>query len=235
MTQPTGSAASDENAERPSASTPSPPASDAIVVEVRADLDLPGETGRQSKIFAVWVSCLFLAVVLSSIAASRAGDSSNDRIRTDAELAQKRVARARVGIPVGFFLPAVWSYLIHLRHRRGGGHARGIFIDVTHGGELRIWGRGYGSRVAIDEVDERFVDVYTGRLGAWRQLRLRVRAKSSARGTVNELEIATQALKSDLERDLRAEGGEGDCIELTREDYFRIRDAVFAHLNSKKA
>lgn len=235
MTQPTGSAAPDENAERPSVSAPSSPASDAIVVEVRSDLDLPGETARQSKIFAVWVTCLFLAVVLSSIAASRVGDSSDDRIRTDAELAQKRVARARVGIPVGLLLPAVWSYLIHVRHRRGGGHARGIFVDVTEGGELRIWGRGYGSRVAIDEVDERFVDVYTGRLGAWRQLRLRVRAKSSARGTVHELEIATPALKSDLDRDLRAEGGEGDCVELTREDFLRIREAVFAHLERNKS
>ena len=111
---------------------------DGIVVEARADLDLPGETARQTKIFATWVLCLFLAVVLSSIAASRAGGDSSRLVRTDAELAEKRMARVRVGLPVGLLVPAVLSWIIHHRHRRGGGHARGIYVDVTADGELRV-------------------------------------------------------------------------------------------------
>ncbi len=203
---------------------------DGIVLEARADLDLPGETARQTKIFATWVLCLFLAVVLSSIAASRAGGDSSRLVRTDAELAEKRMARVRVGLPVGLLVPAVLSWIIHHRHRRGGGHARGIYVDVTEDGELRIWGRGYGSRVAIEggEVLERLVDVYAGRLGAWRQRRLKVRAKGSRRGSVSELEIATVAVQGDMDLGLRVDGGEGDCVELTREDFLRVRDAVLA-------
>lgn len=203
---------------------------DGIVVEARADLDLPGETARQTKIFATWLLCLFLAVVLSSIAASRAGGDSSRLVRTDAELAEKRMARVRVGLPVGLLVPAVLSWIIHHRHRRGGGHARGIYVDVTADGELRIWGRGYGSRVAIEgaEVVERLVDVYAGRLGAWRQRRLKVRARGSGRGSVSELEIATAAVQGDMDLGLRVDGGEGDCVELTRDDFLRVRDAVLA-------
>ena len=50
---------------------PSPPSlsessEDGVILEVRADLDVPGETGRQAKIFVVWLACLTLAVILSS-------------------------------------------------------------------------------------------------------------------------------------------------------------------------
>ena len=208
-------------------------ASDSIVLEARADLDLPGETGRQTKIFAVWVLCLGLALILSSIAASRVDDESSPAFRTEAELAQKRAARVRVGLPVGLLLPAILTWIIHHRHRRGGGHARGIYVDVTAGGELRIWGRGYGARVAIEggEVIERLVDVYAGRLGAWRQRRLKVRTRKAARGTVEELEIATLAAPSDMDLGLKIEGGEGDCVELVREDFLRVREAVLAARN----
>lgn len=197
---------------------------------MRADLDLPGETGRQTKIFATWVVCLFAAIVLSSIAASRAGEGGG-MFRTDEELAQKRAARVRVGLPVGLFLPAFFTWVIHFRHRRGGGHARGISVDVTAGGELRIWGRGYGSRVTLEgaEVIERLVDVYAGRLGVWRQRRLKVRAKASGRGGGSgEIEIATRAIPDDVKLELKHEGGEGDCVELTREDYLRVRELVMA-------
>ncbi len=205
-------------------------ASDALVLEVRADLDLPGETARQTKIFAAWVLCLLLALILSSVAASRAGEDGSRAHRTEAELAEKRAARARVGLPVGLLLPALLSWIIHLRHRRGGGHARGITVDVTEGGELRIWGRGYGARVTIEggEIAERLVDVYAGRLGAWRQRRLKVRMRKAARGTVEEIEIATPATRADTELGLRVEGGEGDCVELAREDFLRLREAVVA-------
>ncbi len=207
-------------------------ASDRIVVEARAELDLPGETARQTKIFAIWILCLGLALILSSIAASRAGEDGSRAFRTEAELAEKRAARARVGLPVGLLLPAVLSWIVHHRHRRGGGYSRGIYVDVTAGGELRIWGRGYGSRVAVEggEVIERFVDVYAGRLGAWRQRRLKVRMRKAARGTVEEIEIATAAAQSDMDLGLKVEGGEGDCVELGREDFLRVREAVFAAL-----
>jgi hypothetical protein len=204
---------------------------DDIVLEVLAELDLPGETARQTKIFATWFLCLVLAIVLSSIAASRASASVGAGLHyTDAELAMRRAARVRVGLPVGLLVPAVLSWIIHHRHRRGGGHARGIFVDVTTDGELRIWGRGYGSRVALGgaDVTERLVDMYAGRLGAWRQRRLKVRAKAPARGAVQEIEIAAVALRSDSELGLRLEGGEGDCVELSRDDFMRVREAVLA-------
>src|SRR5437763_1551099 len=101
---------------------------DDIVLEVRGDLDLPGETARQTKIFAAWITCLLLAIVVSSIAASRAGDPGGTGLRyTDEELAAKRAARVRVGLPIGLLLPAAITWIVHHRHRRGGGHARGIF------------------------------------------------------------------------------------------------------------
>lgn len=204
------------------------------VLEVRADLDLPGETARQTKIFAAWLACLVLAIALSSIAASRAGEGGTSMFRTEEELAEKRLARVRVGLPVGLLVPAVLSLAIHLWHRRGGGHARGIYVDVTSDGELRIWGRGYGSRVALEgaQVVERLVDVFAGRLGAWRQRRLKVRARSSSRGTVAELELATRAHPDDASLGLKHEGGEGDCVELAREDFLRVREAVLAAISS---
>ncbi len=210
---------------------------DAILIEARGDLDLPGETGRQTKIFVAWFGCLVLALILSSIAASRVGhddDGVARMFRTEAELAEKRAARVRIGLPVGLLLPAILTWIIHFRHRRGGGHARGIYVDVTHGGEFRIWGRGYGSRVTIRgaQVQERLVDVYAGRLGAWRQRRLKVLAAKAVQGSLSEIEIATPAIQSDLDLGLRAEGGEGDCVELSREDFLRLRDSVFA---AKKA
>lgn len=204
--------------------------SDRSLVEVRASLDLPGETGRQTKIFGAWLACLFAAVVLSSVAASRVGESGDVMFRTEEELTEKRAARVRVGFPVGVLLPAVMTWLIHLRHRRGGGHARGIFVDVTSGRELRIWGRGYGTRVSLEgaEVIERLVDVYAGRLGAWRQRRLKVHAKTASRGGSGEIEIATRAIPDDATLGLEHVGGEGDCVELDREDFLRIREAVLA-------
>ena len=129
---------------------------------------------------------------------------------------------------LGLLLPACITWIVRARYRRGGGHARGIVVDVTDG-ELRIWGRGYGARVRLEgaDVSERLVDVYAGRLGAWRQRRLRVRAASGARaGFSSEIELATPALASD--DGLRVEGGEGDCVELSREDFVAVRDEVLA-------
>lgn len=207
---------------------------DRSVVEVRASLDLPGETARQSKIFATWLACLFAAVVLSSIASSRVGETGDPLMRTQEDAHAKRLARVRVGLPVGLLLPALLTLVIHARHRRGGGHARGISVDVTNGGEIRIWGKGYGTRVSVhgSEVTERLVDVYAGRLGVWRQRRLRVQSKPTTRGATGEIEIATRAIPEDATLNFKHEGGEGDCVEFDREDYLRVREAV---MNAEKA
>ena len=201
---------------------------ETAVVEVRADLDLPGETARQTKTFAVWLVCLVMAIAMSSIAASRATGEGSGLQYTDEELAMKRAARVRVGLPVGLLLPAALTLIVHQRHRRGGDHARGIFVNVTSGGELRIWGRGYGCRVYLRgaTVAERLVDVYAGRLGAWRQRRMRVSSADRARPGVRELELATLSVSSDTGESLRVEGGEGDCIEVSREAYVAVREKV---------
>lgn len=145
------------------------------------------------------------------------------------EVSRSRLERVRVAAGVGLLLPGVLTVLVTRWHRRGGGHARGITVDVTAQGELRIWGRGYGSRVHLEnaDVEEVLVDAFTGRLGAWRQRRLRVRSRRAPeRGYVTDLQVATRATASDLDDGLRVEGGEGDCVELARADYERVREHV---------
>jgi hypothetical protein len=85
-----------------------------------------------------------------------------------------------------------------------------------------MWGRGYGTRVPLERarVEERLVDLYAGRLGAWRERRLVV----SAGGRV--IAVGTPATEDDV--DLPAQGGEGDCVELERAEYVRLRDAIAA-------
>lgn len=197
------------------------------LVEVAASLDLPGETGRQARIFAAWAICLALAVIVGSVV----------RARSEDDLSRARGDKAKVAIVLGLALPALLTLGLNRSYRRGGGHARGITVDVTEGGELRVWGRGYGARVALEGsvVQERLVDVYAGRLGAWRQRRLRVRAGSvaaAARGGSREIELATMATTRDLDEALAVEGGEGDCVEIDREDFDRIR-ALVVELSSK--
>jgi hypothetical protein len=193
----------------------------------RAELDVPGETGRQAKIFAIWAACLALAVLLGALVGAHVPIDAEGSEFARVEFARARADRAQVGVLVGLVLPALLTWGLHARHRRGGAHARGIVVDVTEDGELRIWGRGYGSRVALAgaAVSERLVDVYGGRLGAWRQRRLRVRGASAGRAA-QEIELATLAVQSDLDSALRVEGGEGDCVELRREDFDQIRALV---------
>lgn len=195
--------------------------SEEALVEVAASLDLPGETGRQARIFAAWAICLALAVIVGSIV----------RARSEGDLSRARADKARVAIVLGLALPALLTLGLNRSYRRGGRHARGITVDVTGDGELRVWGRGYGARVVLPGslVQERLVDVYAGRLGAWRQRRLRVRAGSvmaAARGGSREIELATTATARDLDEGLSVEGGEGDCVEIDRDDFDRIRALV---------
>jgi hypothetical protein len=165
--------------------------------------------------------CLALAVIVGSIL----------RARSEDDLSRARADKAKAAIVLGLALPALLTWGLNRSYRRGGRHARGITVDVTADGELRVWGRGYGARVALDgaQIQERLVDVYAGRLGAWRQRRLRVRAGSVAavaRGGSREIEIATTAAVRDLDGSLSVEGGEGDCIEIDREDFDRVRELV---------
>jgi hypothetical protein len=197
--------------------------SDESAFEAPAELDLPGETGRQGSIFAAWLACLALAVVVGSSVGAHLALSEEGSLRASVEMSRARWAKAKVALVLGLALPALLTLAIHGRYRRGGAHARGITVDVTRDGELRLWGRGYGTRVLLAGADvrERLVDVYAGRLGAWRQRRIRVRSKARAGG--REIEIATTARASDMRDDLHVEGGEGDCIEIDRDHFDQLR------------
>ena len=189
------------------------------LLEVRADLDVPGETARQTRVFLAWLLCLGVAVTLAIGARPRSERPGMPP--SEEETSRSRWERLQIAAGVGLALPAVLTVLITRWHRRGGGHARGIYVDVTSSAELRIWGRGHGSRISLAgaEFEEFLVDAYAGRLGAWRQRRMRVRArKAPARGYVTELVLAAQGTELGGSVGLRLEGGEGDCVELTRAD-----------------
>jgi hypothetical protein len=192
------------------------------IFEAPADLDLPGETGRQSRVFLVWLVCLALAVIVGSAVGAHVSPEDEGSLRAEREIARSRGAKARVALVIGLALPALLTLALNARYRRGGAHARGIVVDITREGELRLWGRGYGVRIPLSgaEVRERLVDVYAGRLGAWRERRIRVRSRG------REIEIATTACAADSDDGLTVEGGEGDCVEIDREDFDRLRDHI---------
>jgi len=205
---------------------------EAEKIELRAELDPPGETRRQARMVVIWLVCL--AMTVSLVIATRP-DAARDGYDQGGEVERWRGRRVRFALLFGLALPALLTVWLSHRHRRGGAHARGIVVDVVDG-ELRIWGRGYGQRVRLQdaEVSERLVDVYSGRLGTWRQRRLRVRPKRPASaGGVWEIEIATVAEDADLDLDVRLEGGEGDCIEIGRQDYERL--LLIVRAESQKA
>jgi hypothetical protein len=200
----------------------------AAQIEVRAELDVPGETGRQARVFVVWAVCLAAAVVAAISQRPRVAPGDRGTSIEQQELRRSRWDRAKFAAVLGILLPAGLPWLLTHRRRRHGPHARGIVVDITDDGELRLWGRGYGQRVKLDgaTVDERLADVYCGRLGAWRQRRLRVRGAQPAGGRFGEIELATPADDSDFDDELRLEGGEGDCVELGRSDFMRVREMV---------
>jgi hypothetical protein len=190
----------------------------------QAALDPPAETKRQFFTLVIWFAFLASAVVGAAFLgphASREFDSStqnSDEEATPMELRRSHVARLKVALLVGLVAPGLATLALRRRHRRHGAHARGITIELTDT-ELRLWGRGYGTRVATSaaEIDERLVDVYAGRLGAWRQVRMRIRCKA------RELELAAPVIRGELPFGLRLEGGEGDCVEIERGDYDALK------------
>ena len=195
-------------------------------LQVRADLDIPGETGRQTRVFFLWLACLALAVTVASFRAS----TVTRRVRAEASdlhaLAQGRKVRVAWGLFLGFALPLMLTMAINRRRRRSGAHARGIVIDITDDDELRIWGRGYGLRVELEgaQVRERMVHAYCGRLGSWQQRRLHVRGQADGRSV--DVELATRAHADDAGEDLDEVAGEGTCIEVDRNAYNSIRRLV---------
>lgn len=206
-----------------------------VLLELRAELDVPGETGRQARVFALWLGCLLLAVVAASTVGAHIPAKASPA-QAEEELSRSRADKAKVALLFGLLLPVMLTLGLNYRYRRGGGHAAGIVVDVTEEGELRIWGRGYGSRVALPQaqVSERLVDTYAGRLGAWRQRRLRVRSKFRASTGVSEIELATPANARDGEAGLPLEGGEGDCVELSRSGYETLRALVMQRAGSQE-
>lgn len=193
-------------------------------VSFRAELDPPGDTRRQVRVFAIWAACLAMAVAAGIALRARVPLGEELSPVGRAEVSRSRMARLEAAVLFGLLLPACLTYALARHYRRGGGHARGIVIDVQ-GEELRLWGRGYGARVVLPgaRLEERLVDVYAGRLGAWRQRRMRISSAGVPRIGVRELELATVAVEGDEASGMRAEGGEGDCVELRREDYEALR------------
>lgn len=188
----------------------------------RAELDVPGETRRQTLVFGIWLACL--AVAVAGTVARRPTSSRLDRPVPEEHMSAYNRERWLLGGVVGVVVPGLLTWWVTHRRRRGGPHALGIVVDVTEDGELRVWGRGYGQRISLHgaQVSERLVDMYSGRLGAWRQRRLIIRAARPIAGMPPELSLGTPALDADESLELPLVGGEGDCIELRRDAYLRV-------------
>ena len=177
--------------------------------------DPPAETRRMTLIF---LACLFFSIVGLVLASGAKTESGKQRTR-------EKLRAAAIALGGGLLTIGV----ITARYRPGGGYARGIVLELT-GAEVRLWGRGYGTRVGFLEVARvrhRLVDTYLGRLGAMRQLRLAVE------GGGKQIEVATEALVEDRARGLKAEGGEGDCVLLDRDDFDAFERALLARIPSR--
>ena len=171
-------------------------------------------------VFVIWFFCLAAAVAVGSAVGTHIPAGVSDRDSQEEELRRSRRARAQVAFLLGLLCPSILTIYVTRRRRRGGPHARGIRLEVTEQGELRLWGRGYGTRVSLSgaRIDERLVDLYAGRLGAWRERRLSVSTGSRL------IEIGTPATEKD--ESLPVEGGEGDCVEFDRQDFMRLRAMI---------
>ena len=189
-------------------------------LSIRASLDVPGETRRQAVVFAIWLLCSITAIIAGSAVGTHIPLDSTDAALEKKELTRSRIARAEVALVLGLATPLFLTWFVTRRRRRGGPHARGITLEITEEGELRLWGRGYGVRLHLREarIDERLVDIYAGRLGAWRERRFTVATGART------IAFGTPATEDDT--GLPAQGGEGDCVEFDRDDFLRMRDAI---------
>lgn len=174
--------------------------------------DPPAETKRM---FLIFVTCIVFSIV-GIVLASRASTETGVQRKKDKLLAAA-IALSGALTTMG---------LVARRYRPGGGHARAIVLELTDT-ELRIWGAGYGSRIAYAEVARvrvRLVDTYLGRLGAMRQLRVAVE------GAGKTIEVACEAMVGDRDRAGKPEGGEGDCVVLDRDEFEAFERALMARL-----
>jgi hypothetical protein len=148
------------------ATVPPLPGSDEPVISIRASLDVPGETRRQATVFAIWFLFLLAAVFAASVVGTHIPAYVSDVEAQEQELSRSRAARAKVALLVGLVCPSILTLYVSRRRRRGGRHARGIRLEITREGELRMWGRGYGTRLPLAQahIRERVVDLYAGRL-----------------------------------------------------------------------
>jgi hypothetical protein len=191
-------------AEDEAASASEPEADDEPIARVRrfpVFYDPPAETRRMALIFLACVVFSVFGLVLASRAHTEQGTQ-----RTKDKLFAAAIALSGALTTMG---------VVSRRYRPGGGHARAIVLELTSE-ELRIWGAGYGSRIAYRDaarIRVRMVDTYLGRLGAMRQLRV------ALEGSGRTIEVATEAMMEDRARGLKPEGGEGDCVLLDRDDF----------------
>src|SRR5262245_18579406 len=94
---------------------------DEPVFEAQAELDLPGETGRQARIFAVWAVCLLLAVVVSASVGAHVSFEDEGSLRAERELRRSRVAKAKVAFVLGLVVPVLLTLGLDARYKRRGG------------------------------------------------------------------------------------------------------------------
>jgi len=172
----------------------------------------PGETKRMALIFLTCIAFSLLGVILATRAKTQPGP----------ERRREKLQAAAIALAGGLLSVGI----ISIRFRPYGGHARGVRLELTDD-DVRIWGRGYGTRIAYGEVlrvRRRLVDAYLGRFGAMRQIRLAVE------GAGRTIEVASEADKSDLTKGLEVEGGEGDCVVLDRKDFDAFENELLAKI-----
>jgi len=93
-------------------------------------------------------------------------------------------------------------------------------------GELRIWGKGYGARVRVAGPSRRAARRrLRRRLGAWRQRRLRVRARAEGVSATPPRSSSPPATPPTPPISA-SRAGEGDCVELARSDFDAVRRKV---------
>ncbi|GAC1352382.1 MAG: hypothetical protein NVS3B20_14220 [Polyangiales bacterium] len=203
-------------------SDPSQPLVSDAVRRFRVVYDPPSETKRMALMFLTCLVFSLVGVVLAS--------------RAQIEPGFRRQREKLLAVTVALVGGLLTMGLVSRRFRPGGGHAHGIVLELTDS-ELRLWGRGYGTRIAYRDVlrlRRRIVDTYLGRLGAMRQLRVAVE------GAGRTIEVATEAVASDFAkssttdreeaRTSAPEGGEGDCIVLSRSEFDAFESALLARL-----